>query len=55
MEYVVSDMHWFSWAGQDWIHILSDPDPAELERMMRIGQLVTWPKVLDIPFVLTIV
>ncbi|KAI0719545.1 patatin-domain-containing protein [Cerioporus squamosus] len=29
----------------DWIHILSDPDPAELERMMRIGQLVTWPKL----------
>ncbi|KAI0638196.1 patatin-domain-containing protein [Trametes polyzona] len=29
----------------DWVHILSDPDPAELERMMRIGQLVTWPKL----------
>ncbi|KAI9063236.1 patatin-domain-containing protein [Trametes sanguinea] len=29
----------------DWIHILSDPDPPELERMMRIGQLVTWPKL----------
>ncbi|KAI0750813.1 patatin-domain-containing protein [Daedaleopsis nitida] len=29
----------------DWIHILSDPDPAELERMIRIGQLVTWPKL----------
>ncbi|KAI0352949.1 patatin-domain-containing protein [Trametes cingulata] len=29
----------------DWFHILSDPDPAELERMMRIGQLVTWPKL----------
>ncbi|KAI0375647.1 patatin-domain-containing protein [Pilatotrama ljubarskyi] len=29
----------------DWLHILSDPDPAELERMMRIGQLVTWPKL----------
>ncbi|EIW61949.1 patatin-domain-containing protein [Trametes versicolor FP-101664 SS1] len=29
----------------DWIHILSDPDPVELERMMRIGQLVTWPKL----------
>ncbi|KAI0723314.1 patatin-domain-containing protein [Earliella scabrosa] len=29
----------------DWLHILSDPDPVELERMMRIGQLVTWPKL----------
>ncbi|KAI0774283.1 acyl transferase/acyl hydrolase/lysophospholipase [Fomes fomentarius] len=29
----------------DWIHILSDPDPPELETMMRIGQLVTWPKL----------
>ncbi|KAI0650734.1 patatin-domain-containing protein [Trametes meyenii] len=29
----------------DWVHILSDPDPAELERMIRIGQLVTWPKL----------
>ncbi|CDO75595.1 hypothetical protein BN946_scf184858.g35 [Trametes cinnabarina] len=29
----------------DWLHILSDPDPPELERMMRIGQLVTWPKL----------
>jgi hypothetical protein len=30
---------------QDWFRILSDPDPPELERMMRVGQLVTWPKV----------
>jgi len=29
----------------DWLHILSDPDPPELERMMRVGQLVTWPKL----------
>ncbi|KAI9001002.1 patatin-domain-containing protein [Trametes punicea] len=29
----------------DWVRILSDPDPPELERMMRIGQLVTWPKL----------
>ncbi|KAJ7276433.1 acyl transferase/acyl hydrolase/lysophospholipase [Mycena haematopus] len=29
----------------DWIRILSDPDPQELERMMRVGQLVTWPKL----------
>ncbi|PCH41001.1 patatin-domain-containing protein [Wolfiporia cocos MD-104 SS10] len=30
---------------QDWIHILSDPDETELERMMHVGQLVTWPKL----------
>ncbi|KII95167.1 hypothetical protein PLICRDRAFT_97425 [Plicaturopsis crispa FD-325 SS-3] len=30
---------------QDWLHILSDPDPPELERMMRVGQIVTWPKL----------
>ncbi|KAJ7095418.1 patatin-domain-containing protein [Mycena belliarum] len=29
----------------DWIRILSDPDPAELERMMRVGEMVTWPKL----------
>ncbi|KAH7929478.1 patatin-domain-containing protein [Leucogyrophana mollusca] len=29
----------------DWIHILSDPDPPELERMMKVGQVVTWPKL----------
>ncbi|KAF7355343.1 Patatin-like phospholipase domain-containing protein [Mycena sanguinolenta] len=29
----------------DWIRILSDPDSEELERMMRVGQLVTWPKL----------
>ncbi|KAI0796662.1 acyl transferase/acyl hydrolase/lysophospholipase [Abortiporus biennis] len=29
----------------DWIRILSDPDPEELRRMMRVGQLVTWPKL----------
>ncbi|KAF7332233.1 Patatin-like phospholipase domain-containing protein [Mycena kentingensis (nom. inval.)] len=30
---------------QDWFRILSDPSPTELERMMRVGQLVTWPKL----------
>ncbi|KAH7914326.1 acyl transferase/acyl hydrolase/lysophospholipase [Hygrophoropsis aurantiaca] len=29
----------------DWIHILSDPDPVELDRMMKVGQIVTWPKL----------
>ncbi|KAJ7498890.1 patatin-domain-containing protein [Mycena latifolia] len=29
----------------DWIRILSDPDPAELERMIRVGEIVTWPKL----------
>ncbi|KAH0840150.1 hypothetical protein J3R83DRAFT_1131 [Lanmaoa asiatica] len=29
----------------DWSRILSDPDPAELQRMIRVGELVTWPKL----------
>ncbi|KAF8195858.1 acyl transferase/acyl hydrolase/lysophospholipase [Mycena galopus ATCC 62051] len=29
----------------DWVRILSDPDRAELERMLKVGQLVTWPKL----------
>ncbi|KAL0949527.1 hypothetical protein HGRIS_009578 [Hohenbuehelia grisea] len=29
----------------DWIRILSDPDPPELERMMQAGQICTWPKL----------
>ncbi|TFY70167.1 hypothetical protein EVG20_g2838 [Dentipellis fragilis] len=29
----------------DWLRILSDPDPAELKRMLQVGQLVTWPKL----------
>ncbi|KAG9317687.1 hypothetical protein JVU11DRAFT_1899 [Chiua virens] len=29
----------------DWFHILSDPDPHELQRMIRVGELVTWPKL----------
>ncbi|KAJ3576197.1 hypothetical protein NP233_g582 [Leucocoprinus birnbaumii] len=29
----------------DFIRILTDPDPPEMERMMRVGQLVTWPKL----------
>ncbi|KIM90832.1 hypothetical protein PILCRDRAFT_764281, partial [Piloderma croceum F 1598] len=29
----------------DWFRILSDPDPVELARMMRVGQIVTWPKL----------
>ena len=32
---------------QDWINILSDPDRSELERMMNVGEFVTWPKVMD--------
>jgi hypothetical protein len=30
---------------QDWFRLLSDPDPFELERMIRVGEIVTWPKV----------
>ncbi|KAJ7129635.1 acyl transferase/acyl hydrolase/lysophospholipase [Mycena epipterygia] len=29
----------------DWLRILSDPDPVELERMIRVGELFTWPKL----------
>uniref|UniRef100_A0A0W0FJR1 Patatin-like phospholipase domain-containing protein n=1 Tax=Moniliophthora roreri TaxID=221103 RepID=A0A0W0FJR1_MONRR len=29
----------------DWFRILTDPDPVELERMMKVGSLVTWPKL----------
>uniref|UniRef100_A0A8H8CJY3 Patatin-like phospholipase domain-containing protein n=1 Tax=Psilocybe cubensis TaxID=181762 RepID=A0A8H8CJY3_PSICU len=29
----------------DWFRILHDPDPKELERMMHVGQSVTWPKL----------
>ncbi|KAF5369923.1 hypothetical protein D9758_001017 [Tetrapyrgos nigripes] len=29
----------------DWFRILSDPDRQELERMIQVGQLVTWPKL----------
>ena len=32
---------------QDWIRILTDPDPPEMARMLRVGQFVTWPKVRD--------
>ncbi|KAG2152274.1 patatin-domain-containing protein [Suillus cothurnatus] len=35
----------FDWGCHDWLHILSDPDSAELERMMKVGQIVTWPKL----------
>ena len=33
---------------QDWIRILTDPDPPEMARMLRVGQFVTWPKVRDL-------
>lgn len=29
----------------DWIRILTDPDPPEMERLLRVGQVVTWPKL----------
>ncbi|KAF8974528.1 acyl transferase/acyl hydrolase/lysophospholipase [Flammula alnicola] len=29
----------------DWFRILTDPDPNELERMMHVGESVTWPKL----------
>ncbi|KAI5124810.1 hypothetical protein M0805_005441 [Coniferiporia weirii] len=36
---------WPKTRPMDWLHILSDPDKAELERMMKIGEAVTWPKL----------
>jgi len=30
---------------QDWIRILTDPDPPEMARLLHVGQFVTWPKV----------
>jgi len=29
----------------DWIRILTDPDPLEMARLLRVGQFVTWPKL----------
>ncbi|KAF8505953.1 patatin-domain-containing protein [Russula emetica] len=29
----------------DWIHILTDPDPPEMTRMLHVGQFATWPKL----------
>jgi hypothetical protein len=34
---------------QDWIRILTDPDPPEMARLLRVGQSVTWPKVRNLP------
>jgi hypothetical protein len=33
---------------QDWVRILTDPDPQEMARLLHVGQFVTWPKVRDI-------
>ena len=41
-------------AIQDWVHILSDPDRAEMERMMHVGESVTWPKVSDAHILMTL-
>lgn len=30
---------------RDWFRILTDPDREELSRMIRVGQLTTWPKL----------
>jgi len=34
---------------QDWIRILTDPDPPEMARMLHVGQFATWPKVRNLP------
>ncbi|CCA70479.1 related to TGL4-triacylglycerol lipase [Serendipita indica DSM 11827] len=30
---------------KDWVHILSDPSRSDLERMLKIGEHVTWPRI----------
>ncbi|KAG8936741.1 hypothetical protein FRC02_012023 [Tulasnella sp. 418] len=30
---------------RDWFRLLTDPDPKELERMMQVGKIVTFPKL----------
>lgn len=42
-------MHLTSYAKQDWIRILTDPDPPEMARMLHVGQFATWPKVRNLP------
>ncbi|TFK75876.1 patatin-domain-containing protein, partial [Pluteus cervinus] len=36
---------WPKTRAWDWVRILTDPDPPELTRMIRVGQVVTWPKL----------
>jgi hypothetical protein len=33
---------------QDWVRILTDPDPPEMARLLHVGQFVTWPKVRNL-------
>ena len=40
---ILNSLRWQ--AVKDWFRILTDPDRNELERMIRVGQMVTWPKV----------
>lgn len=43
-----SHMQLTSTTKQDWIRILTDPDPPEMARMLHVGQFVTWPKVRNL-------
>ncbi|PBK69658.1 patatin-domain-containing protein [Armillaria solidipes] len=36
---------WPKTCASDWARILDDPDPQNLDRMMKVGKLVTWPKL----------
>ncbi|KAK0468400.1 patatin-domain-containing protein [Desarmillaria tabescens] len=36
---------WPKTRASDWARILEDPDPQNLDRMMKVGKLVTWPKL----------
>ncbi|KAH8118560.1 patatin-domain-containing protein [Phellopilus nigrolimitatus] len=42
---IVFPPQFYGYVYQDWIHILSDPDRLELERMIKGGEAVTWPKL----------
>ena len=34
--------------ARDWMRLLTDPDPAELARMIDVGLRATWPKVCSL-------
>ncbi|KAF8914659.1 acyl transferase/acyl hydrolase/lysophospholipase [Mucidula mucida] len=36
---------WPKTRALDWVRILDDPDVEDLDRMMKVGKLVTWPKL----------
>jgi hypothetical protein len=47
--YLSSYMQLMCSPKQDWVRILTDPDPPEMVRLLHVGQFVTWPKVRNLP------